>query len=90
MVDLYIEKAGATAPPADPRVVLSDALSAPELLSLDLRRAGISTIIWAAGYRFDFGLVKFPVFEESGFPITRNCETSVPGLYLPACPGWIR
>ena len=50
--------------------------------SLNLRDAGIDTVIWATGYRFDFSWVEFPVFDESGYPITRDGATPQPGLYF--------
>jgi putative flavoprotein involved in K+ transport len=88
MIDMYIKKAGITAPPPEPLEVLGDAYAAPEVLSLDIQQAGIATIIWAIGYRFDFSLVRFPVFEDSGFPITRGGVTQVPGLYFAGLP-WL-
>ena len=86
MIDSFIEKSGMAAPPAEVSEPLRDAYAAPEILSLDLHAAGITTIIWAAGYRFDFGLVKFPVFDADGFPITRGGVSNVPGLYFVGMP----
>jgi putative flavoprotein involved in K+ transport len=49
---------------------------------LDLRDAGIATVIWATGYAVDFGWIDIPVFDESGTPIHRRGVTDVPGLYF--------
>jgi putative flavoprotein involved in K+ transport len=63
-------------PPADP------------LLEVDLYAAGISTVIWATGYRLDFGWVHVPVFDEAGAPLHQRGITSSPGLYFLGLP-WL-
>ncbi len=83
--DALIEQAGFAAPP-EPFDPPQDASTAPEITSLDLREAGIGTVIWAMGHSFDFGLVKFQVFDEMGFPVTRGGVTEVPGLYFAGLP----
>jgi putative flavoprotein involved in K+ transport len=83
--DALIDQAGLGAPPEQIEV-LQDASTAPEITSLDLQQAGITTVIWAMGHSFDFSLVKFPVFDEMGFPITRGGVTEVPGLYFAGLP----
>ncbi|MCZ6558125.1 MAG: NAD(P)-binding domain-containing protein [SAR324 cluster bacterium] len=49
---------------------------------LDLHEKGITTLIWAAGYSFDFSWVRFPVFDEYGFPNQQQGVTGQPGLYF--------
>jgi putative flavoprotein involved in K+ transport len=49
---------------------------------LDVAQEGITTVIWTAGYRPNYGWVHFPVFDEMGFPIQEEGRTSVPGLYF--------
>ena len=49
---------------------------------LNLEAANIATIIWATGYRFDFGMVRLPIFDEDGFPVQQRGVTSAPGLYF--------
>ena len=49
---------------------------------LNLRDAGVATVIWATGYALDFGWVDIPVFDESGTPIHRRGVTNAPGLYF--------
>ena len=82
----YIEKAGISAPPPEQMEAPRDAYNAPEIPSVDLQKTGIATIIWAKGHQADFSLVKFPVFEESGFPQTQAGVTAVPGLYFAGLP----
>lgn len=54
--------------------------SAP--LKLELSSAGISTIIWASGYRPDLSWVRLPVSDSDGYPIQRRGTTPVTGLYV--------
>jgi putative flavoprotein involved in K+ transport len=49
---------------------------------LDLDAEGITTVIWTAGFRPDYGWVHFPVFDEMGFPIQEDGRSAVPGLYF--------
>ncbi len=57
-----------------------------EILELDLKSAGITTVIWATSYKFDFGLVKLPVFDEDGYPVQKRGVTEFPGLYFVGLP----
>lgn len=54
----------------------------PSPLELDLRKAGISTIIWATGFRYDYSWIKLPVSGARGFPVQRRGLTAWPGLYF--------
>jgi putative flavoprotein involved in K+ transport len=49
---------------------------------IDLVTDGIGTVVWTSGYRPEFGWVKFPVFDEMGFPVQVDGRTAVPGLYF--------
>jgi putative flavoprotein involved in K+ transport len=61
---------------------LQDGYAAEEITELDLKSAGINTIIWAMGYAFEYSLVKLPVTDEDGFPIQKRGVTQYPGLYF--------
>ena len=87
MVDEYIAKNNLDAPP-ESLPQLRDAYEAPEILELDLEKAGITTVIWAIGYKFDYSLVRLPVTDEFGFPITKGGATRYPGLYFAGLP-WL-
>jgi len=50
--------------------------------SLDLRKEGITNVIWTSGYRPDYGWVHAPVFDAMGFPIQTDGRSDVPGLYF--------
>ena len=86
-VDRYIAKAGIDAP-AEQLPDLRDGYAAAEITKLSLAVAGITTIIWAMGYEFDFGLVKLPVTDEFGYPIQDRGVTEYPGLYFVGLP-WL-
>jgi putative flavoprotein involved in K+ transport len=79
MIDQFITLAGIDAPPDD-RVPFQ--FDPPELAELDLRAAGISVVIWATGYRLDYGWIDLPIFDEQGFPRHRRGVTDVPGLFF--------
>ena len=83
-IDEYIKKTGmeveanSTTGDAPP----DDATSTKPMLTLDLQSAGISTIIWATGYKLDFSLVQLPVFDQAGYPVHQHGVTAFPGLYF--------
>ena len=49
---------------------------------LNLELAGITSIVWATGYRPDFSVVRAPVFDHAGEPLHRRGITETPGLYF--------
>lgn len=86
-IDGYIRLTGLEAP-AETVPELKDGYETPSMNELDLIDAGVTTLIWAMGYDFDFSLVKFPVVDETGFPRSQNGETSSRGLYFCGMP-WL-
>jgi putative flavoprotein involved in K+ transport len=54
----------------------------PAIEELDLREEGVSTILWANGYRPDFGWIELPLFDEYGWPLQERGVSSHPGLYF--------
>ena len=81
MIDKYIEANGLNAP-QETLPDLQDGYSVEEIIELDLKTANINTVIWAMGYTADYSLVKLPITDEDGFPITRHGVTQYPGLYF--------
>lgn len=79
LIDRFVEKAGIKAPPYE-RMLSS--FEPPDVDELELARAGISTVIWATGYRPDFGWIDLPIFDAMGFPRHQRGVTDVPGLYF--------
>ena len=58
----------------------------PDVDRLDLRDAKIATVIWATGYRYDFGWIDCPVLDKQGAPDQRRGVARVPGLYFLGLP----
>lgn len=87
LIDNYIARSGLDAPP-ESLPVLRDGYAAEVITELDLRQAGITSIIWAMGFAFDFGLVKLPIFDGDGYPIQKRGVTAHPGLYFVGLP-WL-
>jgi len=85
--DAYIATNGIDAPP-ETLPELRAGYAAEIITTLDLNAAGIRSVIWAMGYRCDYGLVKLPVTDSDGFPITRRGVTDFPGLYFLGLP-WL-
>jgi putative flavoprotein involved in K+ transport len=50
--------------------------------SLDLRHAGIRTVIWATGYRPAYPWLRVPALDRHGQIAHRRGVTGVPGLYV--------
>src|SRR5262245_38477597 len=68
--------------------VLRDGFETPLMTELDLELSGISNVIWATSYAFDFSLVKLPVLDGDGFPIQTGGVTAFAGLYFVGLP-WL-
>jgi len=80
MIDGYLaRRGGEEAGPADP-IPPFTAPASP--LELDLRRAGISTVIWATGYQPAYPWLRLPVLDRHGQIAHSRGVTSVPGLYV--------
>lgn len=58
------------------------------ILRLDLKEAGITSIIWATGYGLDFSWIKLDTFDERGRPLHERGVSRVPGLYFLGLP-WL-
>jgi putative flavoprotein involved in K+ transport len=74
--------------PEEEPVQLHDGYEVDEITELDLKVTDITTIIWATGYKFDFGMVKLSAFDEDGYPIQKRGVTEYPGMYFLGLP-WL-
>jgi putative flavoprotein involved in K+ transport len=86
-IDEYIEKNGLDVP-QETRPELRDGYDAEVITELDVQAAGVTSVIWATGYKFDFSLVQSPVLDGDGYPIQKRGVTDYPGLYFVGLP-WL-
>ena len=77
-IDRYAAASGTSlAPPDRPPVVAVPATPS----TVDLRRTGITTVVWATGYRPRYPWLAVPVLDHDGRIHHRRGVTQVPGLY---------
>lgn len=74
-------------PEARTLLPLPDCVTNPTL-ALNLAEAGIATVIWATGFRLDFGWIDIDVFRDDGRPRHQDGISEVPGLYFIGLP-WL-
>lgn len=87
-VDAYIRKhrlAGPEESPGAARVLLRPPVGSTSS-DLDVSSAGITSVIWAVGYRHDFSWIKCAPLDAHGKPIHQRGVTSMPGLYFLGLP----
>jgi putative flavoprotein involved in K+ transport len=84
-IDDYIEKTGLDAP-LESLPKLKDGFEVEENLTLGLQSSGITSVIWATGFKFNFYFVKLPIFDEDGYPLQKRGVTDYPGLYFVGLP----
>jgi putative flavoprotein involved in K+ transport len=68
------------APPHEPPRPL--AARVPPVAEVDLRAAGITSVLWSTGYRLDLGWVRVPIVGTDGSASQERGVTAYPGLYL--------
>ncbi len=68
--------------PAGPEVAESG------ITELDLREAGVGSVIWCTGFTADFGWIRAGVTDDNGRPIHQRGVSPVPGLYFLGFP-WL-
>ncbi|MEQ9094623.1 MAG: hypothetical protein RLN63_11005, partial [Miltoncostaeaceae bacterium] len=87
-IDAWIEANGIDAPPASSYepVWHPPAQSGPA--TLDLAAEGITSVVWATGFRSDWSWVRLPAFDGTGYPEHHRGVTSVEGLYVLGLP-WL-
>lgn len=85
-IDNYIAKAGIDAPLEAPFEKAWAPRADPT--SLDLAEAGITSVVWAIGFRADYRWIDLPVFDGRGHPRFRRGVSDVPGLYFVGLP-WL-
>jgi len=86
-VDAYVAQAGLVAP-EEPVPAPGPLPSGERLRALDLDAAGITSVIWATGFRRDFSWIGLPVLDAAGEAVHRRGVTDCPGLYFLGLP-WL-
>ena len=88
--DAYAVKHGLDLPPdPDARSMEQDPPCVTDpILALDLKQAGVTSIIWATGYVQDYSWIKMDAFDEKGRPAHQRGVSKVPGLYFIGLP-WL-
>ncbi len=88
--DAYAERNGLDLPPEPEAHEIGpdpDCMTNP-ILETDLKKAGITTILWATGYALDFGWLKVDAFDENGRPKHQRGVSSERGVYFLGLP-WL-
>jgi putative flavoprotein involved in K+ transport len=88
-IDEHAQKLGLPGEPADgwPAPPASPPRQLPGG-ELELRSAGITSLVWACGFRPDFGLIRPLIQSEHGLPEHQRGVTGLPGLYMLGLP-WL-
>lgn len=69
----------------EPEVIAATRLPDRPLLSLDLAKGAIRTVVWATGFRPDFSWLELPVFDRKG-RISHDEGRVMEGLYVLGLP----
>ena len=88
--DAYIARNGLDLPEEPQARILGpdpDCMTDP-IRDLDLAAAGITSIVWATGFAFDYGWLQVDAFDENGAPRHQRGVSSEPGLYFLGLP-WL-
>jgi putative flavoprotein involved in K+ transport len=90
-IDAHIEREGIKAEGALPdpgEPTLPDSREFKEITNLELRSAGISSVVWCTGFDADWSWVQVDMFDQAGQPRHNNGVTEFPGLYILGMP-WL-
>ncbi|WP_328593542.1 flavin-containing monooxygenase [Brucella tritici] len=88
VIDQYIEYNGLDLPEyPDARNLLPPTeYEKNAILELDLAEAGITSIIWAAGFKRDYSWLELDIFDEDGNPVHELGVSKEPGIYFLGLP----
>jgi putative flavoprotein involved in K+ transport len=80
-IDRYVDAVGLRGEVGEPTRTRSVRLSHP-IEELDLRTAGVRSVVWATGYRRVYPWLRIPVLDDHGEIRHHRGRTGVPGLYV--------
>jgi putative flavoprotein involved in K+ transport len=83
-VDECVQANGIDVAPSDfPRHTEAYAAAGSDpIRELNVTVAKLTALIWATGYRPDFGWLRLPVLDEQGYPVHKRGVSDHPGLYF--------
>ncbi|WP_282609083.1 NAD(P)/FAD-dependent oxidoreductase [Pelagibius sp. Alg239-R121] len=86
--DAYVARTGIDLPeePAARRVYPDSECLINPVRELDLAAAGVTSVIWATGFRQDFDWLKVDAFDDKGAPRHQRGVSSEPGVYFLGLP----
>jgi putative flavoprotein involved in K+ transport len=79
-VDKYVRSSGLDVPEPEPEEEEDAPL--PEIEELDLRAEGVTTVLWANGFRPDHDWIEGVEKDEQGWPVQEQGVSPVPGLFF--------
>jgi putative flavoprotein involved in K+ transport len=79
LIEAFIARAGLDVPPDDRQPYTFDP---PVIEELDLRAAGINSVLWTTGFRPDYRWIDLPILDDMGYPRQARGVSAVPGLYF--------
>ncbi|WP_062228499.1 flavin-containing monooxygenase [Aureimonas frigidaquae] len=86
--DAYVARNGIDLPPEpDAWTIQPDpACVTDPIRALDLKAAGITTIVWATGFKFDFSWLEVDAFHPDGTPFHKRGISAEQGVYFLGLP----
>jgi putative flavoprotein involved in K+ transport len=81
-IDRYIEKTELRVDPSDARPQGGDERVRQEVISLDVAQAGITSIVWATGFRCEFDWIRSPSIAPGCDPVHVRGVSTQPGLFF--------
>ncbi|MBZ0162257.1 MAG: NAD(P)-binding domain-containing protein [Notoacmeibacter sp.] len=84
-IDAFVDHAGLDVP-ADPLAWARPGPTGSNVARIDLKAAGIRTIVWATGYRRSYAWLQIPVLDEVGEIRNTGGVSEVPGLFTLGLP----
>ncbi|WP_285295278.1 flavin-containing monooxygenase [Aureimonas altamirensis] len=86
--DAYVERNGIDLPPEPEAWAIQPdpACVTDPIRRLDLAAAGITTIIWATGFKFDFSWLQVDAFHPDGTPFHKRGISAEQGIYFLGLP----
>jgi len=86
LIDRHIAEKGIEAPAGSPYVPVWE--PGAEIVELDLKAEGITSVIWATGFSPDCSFVGLTIFDGDAYPVHRRGVTVVDGVYVLGLP-WL-